>query len=252
MRSWIQCGSHHSIGIHHLAVDEHREVQVIAARHAGLAALAELLALVDHRADRDFERREVPVERLHAHAVVDDDAVPVDAEVGGVEHLAAIGRHGRASSRTTPDRNRGGFGDQLPCPGSDTCAGRQRPTRPSCWRTCRRPRRPRACRGSCARRTTRSSQRSYAVGHRSARGIDRERSAGFLVGRPGFDRRHDAVEKRVRPARSCFASGPSETLCGRALPAPCCRPRRARTDECSWTTARPRAARRRPPAGSGR
>src|SRR5207248_4277702 len=82
-------------GIYHLAVDQHREVQVIAAGHPGHPALAELLLFLDHVPGLDGDRREVSVERLDAHPVIDDDAVAVDAERRRVHDPSAVRRHDR-------------------------------------------------------------------------------------------------------------------------------------------------------------
>ena len=93
-RSWIQCGSHHSTGLTGWPCTWIGEVQVVAARQAGHPAARDLLVLLHHVAGLHLDRREVAVERLHAHAVVDDDAVAVDAEVVGVDDLAVVaGQH---------------------------------------------------------------------------------------------------------------------------------------------------------------
>src|SRR6478736_2046037 len=49
-----------------VAVDEHREVEMIAAGQTRHPRAADLLALRDRVADLHFERREVRVQRLHA------------------------------------------------------------------------------------------------------------------------------------------------------------------------------------------
>ena len=71
-------------------------MQVVAARQPGHAAAADLLTLFDLVADLDANRRQVAVERLHAEAVVDDDAVAVDAQVAGVDDDAALRGDDRA------------------------------------------------------------------------------------------------------------------------------------------------------------
>ena len=63
---------------------------MIAAGQPGHAAPPDLLFLLTVSPDLDANRRQVAVERLHAHAVVEDDAVAVDAERRRVEHLAAF------------------------------------------------------------------------------------------------------------------------------------------------------------------
>src|SRR5262245_30072624 len=73
-----------------LAAHEHREMQVIATGEAGHAAAPDLLSLLHHVADLDENRREVSVERLDTEAVIDHDAVPVDAEVCRVHDAAAL------------------------------------------------------------------------------------------------------------------------------------------------------------------
>src|SRR6476660_2552265 len=77
---------------HHPAADEHREVQVIAAGKTGHAAASDRLPARHLVADFDVERREVPVQRLHSHPVIDDDAVAVNAEPVGVQHGSGIRR----------------------------------------------------------------------------------------------------------------------------------------------------------------
>ena len=51
IRSWIQWRVPPLDRVHHLAVDQLREVEVIALRHAGHAAAADFLRLLDHVAD---------------------------------------------------------------------------------------------------------------------------------------------------------------------------------------------------------
>src|SRR5690606_23925767 len=87
-------------GVHGLALEEHRVVQVIAAGEAGDARAADFGAAFDGVADVGRDRREVAVERLQAHAVVDDHAVAVDAEIAGVDDRAAVaGGDGRVGPR---------------------------------------------------------------------------------------------------------------------------------------------------------
>ena len=54
-------------------------MQMIAAGEPGCAAAAELVVEFDHIAVDDIDRRQVRVQRLQAHAVIEDDAVAVDA-----------------------------------------------------------------------------------------------------------------------------------------------------------------------------
>ena len=84
-RSCSQCASHHSTGFTGSALQQHREVQVIAAGQSGGAGAAKLLALRHRIADLHADRRQVRVERLHAEAVIEDHAVAVDAEEVGVD-----------------------------------------------------------------------------------------------------------------------------------------------------------------------
>ena len=77
---------------HHVAVDEHREVQVVAAGEARHAAPADDLPLVHLVARLHRELRQVSVERLDAHAVVDHHGVAVDAEFRREDDLAGVGR----------------------------------------------------------------------------------------------------------------------------------------------------------------
>ena len=74
-------------------------MQVIAAGQTGHAAPSDRLAAADAVADVDVERRKMPVERLHAHPVVDDHAVAVDAEPARVEDGAGVGRDDRDVAR---------------------------------------------------------------------------------------------------------------------------------------------------------
>ena len=75
-----------------LSADEHREVEVIAAGEAGHAAATEFLPLFHAVADLDADRRQVPIQRLHAEAVIDDDAVAVDTQVRRVDDRAGAAR----------------------------------------------------------------------------------------------------------------------------------------------------------------
>src|SRR5262249_16199957 len=53
--------------IHHAAVHEHREVQVIAAGQAGHPAPADRLSAAHVIAHLDVERRQMAIQRLDAH-----------------------------------------------------------------------------------------------------------------------------------------------------------------------------------------
>src|SRR5688572_14414541 len=77
---------------HLLAADEHREVEVVAAGQPGHAAAPDHLPLFDAVAHLRVDRRQMPVERLNTHAVVDDHAVAVDAQIGGVHDDALLRR----------------------------------------------------------------------------------------------------------------------------------------------------------------
>src|SRR5947207_9910893 len=63
--------------IDHLSIHQHREMEVVAAGEPRHPAAADGLAFRDGIADLDVERREMAVQRLDAHAVIDDDAVAV-------------------------------------------------------------------------------------------------------------------------------------------------------------------------------
>src|SRR5581483_6539692 len=62
------------------AVELHGEVDVIAARHAGHAALAHDLAALDSVSDMDADLAHVAVDGLQAVSMVDHDAVAIDAK----------------------------------------------------------------------------------------------------------------------------------------------------------------------------
>ena len=49
----------------------------------------------DGVADFHVERRQVPVQRLHAEAVIDEDPVPIDPQPTRVQHRAVVRRHDR-------------------------------------------------------------------------------------------------------------------------------------------------------------
>jgi hypothetical protein len=75
-------------------------VQVVASREPRCAAAAELLVHFDVVARRDPDLRQMRIEGLQAHAVVDDYAIAVDAEPAGVHDAAAVRRvHGRRDRR---------------------------------------------------------------------------------------------------------------------------------------------------------
>ena len=65
-------------------------MDVVAAGQAGLAASPDLLTLFDHITDFHANRREVAVERLDAEAVVDNDAVAVNAQIIGMDDDASL------------------------------------------------------------------------------------------------------------------------------------------------------------------
>src|SRR5262249_59468021 len=79
------------------AVEIDAEVQVVAAGEAGLAGLAEDLALLDLVADLDVDRAQVAVERVEPEAVVEDHRVAVDAEIAGEGHRADVARLDRVA-----------------------------------------------------------------------------------------------------------------------------------------------------------
>jgi hypothetical protein len=81
-----------------LSAHQHREVEVIAAGETRHAAAAELLPFLHLVADFHRKRRQVPVERLDAHSVVDHHAVAVDAQIRGVNHRPALRRANRRVS----------------------------------------------------------------------------------------------------------------------------------------------------------
>ena len=65
---------------------------MVAGGEAGLAGLAEDLALLHRVADLHVDRAHVAVEREEAEPVIEDHGVAVDAEVAGEGHGAAVGR----------------------------------------------------------------------------------------------------------------------------------------------------------------
>ena len=81
--------------VDHPPSHQHREVQVVAAGEPRGVAPADLLSAHDAIADLDVERHQVPVQGLHAQAVIDDHAVAVDAKPARVDDRAGVGReHG--------------------------------------------------------------------------------------------------------------------------------------------------------------
>src|ERR1035438_424839 len=61
-------------------VELHGEVNVIASCHSGHAALAHDLAPLDHVAFMHIDMAEMPVDGLQPVAMIDDDAIAVDAK----------------------------------------------------------------------------------------------------------------------------------------------------------------------------
>src|SRR5450759_96870 len=59
-------------------IELHREMDVVASGHAGLAAQAHHLALLYHVAFVDIHPAQVAVDRLQSVSMVDDDTVTVD------------------------------------------------------------------------------------------------------------------------------------------------------------------------------
>src|SRR5215831_18399727 len=82
-----------------MASDEHREVQVISACEAGHAASTDRLTLGHRVPGLDVEGRKMTVKRLHAHAVVDDHAIAVNAEIARVHDRTGVGCHDRYPAR---------------------------------------------------------------------------------------------------------------------------------------------------------
>src|SRR5436190_2048184 len=70
-------------GIHHVAIHQHREVQMIAAGESGHSASPKFLFLFDHLTSLDADGRLMSIQRLHAHPVINDDAVAIDAQLIG-------------------------------------------------------------------------------------------------------------------------------------------------------------------------
>src|SRR5262245_52765502 len=79
-------------GRDHASTDEHREVKVIAAGEAGRVAEADRLPARYLVAGFYIERHKMSVQRLHAHAVIENDRVAVNPEPGGVQNDAVVGR----------------------------------------------------------------------------------------------------------------------------------------------------------------
>src|SRR5690606_31557569 len=97
--------------VHGTAVDADLEVQVRPGRVAGVAGVADHLALRDVLADRHADRRLVAVARRQAAAVVDAGVVPVAADppgdrdrpgVGGAQRRAVGQRDVDAGVQTPP------------------------------------------------------------------------------------------------------------------------------------------------------
>src|SRR5579883_50085 len=73
------------------AGDHHAEVNVVAKRHAGGSADADLLLFRNVIAHFDENAAHVAVKALQRIAVVDNDAVSVKAETVGVDHASGVG-----------------------------------------------------------------------------------------------------------------------------------------------------------------
>ena len=86
-----------------LYVDLHAEVYVHAASEPGLAGGPHLLSLFYHLALLYVDLAQMAVDRLQAIAVVQYDAVPVDAEIFSPHHAAVVGwqLHRRISSENS-------------------------------------------------------------------------------------------------------------------------------------------------------
>src|SRR6185295_14305938 len=65
-------------------------VQMIAAREAGLPRPAEDLPLLDRLAVLDLDRAQMAVKREQAKAVIEDDRIPIDAQVARENDLPAV------------------------------------------------------------------------------------------------------------------------------------------------------------------
>ena len=72
------------------AIQLHGEVDVIAAGHARHAAQAHHLAALHHVAFVHVDPAQVAVDGLQSVAVIDHDAVAVDAQRRRVDHLAVV------------------------------------------------------------------------------------------------------------------------------------------------------------------
>ena len=79
------------LGIDLHAIELHGEMDVVAAGHAGHAALAHDLATLHHVALVHVDVAHVAVDGLQAVAVVDHNAVAVDAQRRGLDDAAVIG-----------------------------------------------------------------------------------------------------------------------------------------------------------------
>src|SRR5208282_1170894 len=80
------------LGIDLNAFQLHAEVNVVAPRHAGLAALAHDLAALHHVTFVDRNFTQVAVDGLQAIAVVYHYAIAVDAERGSIHYTAIVRR----------------------------------------------------------------------------------------------------------------------------------------------------------------
>ena len=78
-----------------VAADQHREMQMVASRQACCAAAPELPSLFHAIARLHIDGREMRAQRLDSESMVDDHAVAVDAEIGGEQHDAVVGRDDR-------------------------------------------------------------------------------------------------------------------------------------------------------------
>ena len=61
-------------------------MQVIAARHAGAAAAAQITVQVDRVAHFHGDGRQVRLERLQSHTVVENDAIAIESQPARVQH----------------------------------------------------------------------------------------------------------------------------------------------------------------------
>ena len=92
------------------AAHEHREVQVVAAGHPGLAARADRRAPRHRLALLDAEAAQVAVQREDPLAVVEDHRLAVDAEVAGERHRRRRWPPAPAPRRWRRGRGRGASG----------------------------------------------------------------------------------------------------------------------------------------------